>query len=315
MTTNMTLAKTHPASWWVLGSVVAVSASVSQNLISLLALAFFSLVLIGFEDGRPSWSKSLRFYLIIALAVITTRVAFRFLFNFSDESAEPLILLPAYEINLGFGKPVALLGSISAAALNQALFEGLRLASIILGFGLANTLANPKKLLKSTPAVLYPIATSVAIALNLAPQLIQSIQRVRAARKLRGRSSGIGAFSGIVIPALEDAIDNSLALAASMDSRGFGAGLQLSRRSTSLLAFSNIISISLMCIGIYLLVVGERTWLLAIATSIAFGIGSIALTSSASIRTKFNREVFDIYDFLILGFSTAVLSFSLIVGL
>jgi len=314
MRENTTLVKTHPASWWVLGSVIAVSASLAQNLISLIVLAFFSLALMSFEEGRPSWSKSLRFYLIIALAVITARVAFRFLFNFSEESAEPLIHLPAYEINLGFGKPVALLGSISAAALNQALFEGVRLTAIILGFGLANTLANPKKLLKSTPAVLYPIATSVAIALNLAPQLIQSIQRVRAARKLRGRSSGIGAFSGIVIPALEDAIDNSLALAASMDSRGFGASLQLSRRSISFFAFSNVISISLMCIGIYLLIVGQEPWLLAIAASVAFGIGSIALTSSASIRTKFHRDVFGKSDFLVLGFSTAMLAFWLIAG-
>ena len=37
-----------------------------------------------------------------------------------------------------------------------------------------------------------------------------------------GRSTGIRALHSIVIPVLEDALERSLLLAASMDSRGYG---------------------------------------------------------------------------------------------
>ena len=90
--------------------------------------------------------------------------------------------------------------------------------------GAANALANPKRLLRAVPGALYEVGVAVVVALSVAPQLVESVLRVRAgpaAARRRG-SAASGRCGGIAIPVLEDALDRSLLLAAAMDSRGYG---------------------------------------------------------------------------------------------
>ena len=55
------------------------------------------------------------------------------------------------------------------------------------------------------------------------PQLADSVRRVRAAQALRGGARGrVGRLRRILVPVLEDAFERSLALAAGMDTRGYG---------------------------------------------------------------------------------------------
>ncbi len=52
--------------------------------------------------------------------------------------------------------------------------------------GAANALANPKRALRVLPGALYELGMAVTVAVSLAPQLVESVQRVRRARQLRG---------------------------------------------------------------------------------------------------------------------------------
>ena len=55
-----------------------------------------------------------------------------------------------------------------------AFYDGLRLATLLICFGAANVLANPKRLLKSMPSALHEIGVAVTVALDVAPQLVES---------------------------------------------------------------------------------------------------------------------------------------------
>ena len=73
------------------------------------------------------------------------------------------------------------------------------------------------------PAALYEVGLTVVVALTLAPQAVADVQRVRAARRLRGRPThGVAAIRSTGLPVLEDALERSVQLAASMDARGYG---------------------------------------------------------------------------------------------
>ncbi len=208
----------HPGVWWLLGFALAITAGATTNPFYLLAqLAIICLVIISAREDAP-WSKSLNFYLILATAIVVIRVVFRIIFNLPDSGSVTAIELPLLTIPTGLGSPVQFFGPVSLSSLTAATADGLRLATIVMSVALANSLANPRKLLKSTPAALYEVATAVAVAINMAPQLIESLKRVKRARELRGSSRGLKALPGIVIPVLEDTIDQSLALASSMDS-------------------------------------------------------------------------------------------------
>lgn len=300
----------QPGAWWLLGLSLAIAASLSTSAIALLAISVCSVSIIVFarETSAP-WSNSLKFYLFLAGAVVLLRLTFRVVFNYSATEGAVLFELPSLRIDLGFGSPVELFGSVGRASMQAALTDGLRLAAIILSIGLANSLANPRKLLKSTPAALYEVATAISVAITLAPQLIESLQRVRRARSLRGRSSGLGSLAGIVIPVLEDTIDKSLSLAASMDSRGFGRrGTMKDLEIRTARAFS-LAAICLILSGSYLILAAGETQLIALSL-IVLGVGFMALatrlTSKRSNRTRYNKVRWAIQDFVIFGLGVAV---------
>ena len=306
----------HPGAWWLLGLSLAIAASLSTDPIALFVLAAGCVAVIAVAREKSSpWSNSLKFYLFLAGTVVLLRVLFRLVFNYSLPQGEVLFELPAVTINLGFGSAVSLLGSVSLASMQSALTDGLRLAAIILSVGLANSLANPRKLLKSTPAALYEVATAVSVAINLAPQLIESLQRVRRARSLRGRSSGLGALAGTVIPALEDTIDKSLGLAASMDSRGFGRRGSMSTSEVRLARTFSLLTICLVLVGSYLLLTLSDSPLIALAcivVGLAFMVFSVRLTSKRSNRTRYKKQPWAFQDFLVLGLGAAAIVLALI---
>ena len=152
-------------------------------------------------------------YVYMALFVIVLRVAFRMLLSAQYGShvlfTLPEIALPEAAAGIRIGGPVSLEGILAA------LYDGLRLATLLICVGAANVLANPKRLLKLVPGALHEFAVAVTVALTFAPQLVESAQRVRRARRLRGGTRPRRhVVREIGIPVLQDALDRSLLLAA-----------------------------------------------------------------------------------------------------
>ena len=305
----MKASNASPLSWWLLALVMAIFAGVSQNLGSQILIAFAALVAIYlFREDAP-WSRSVKFYLFIAAFVVVARVLFRIVFNIQNPDKPTALFLPGFSINLGFGPAVQLFGEVSFEALLDGATDGLRLAAIILSVAMASSLANPRTLLRSTPSVLYEIASAVSVAINLAPQMILSLQRVRKARSLRGRSKGLGSLAGTVIPVLEDAIESSLSLAASMDARGFGRKGNLSVSQIWIARLSSLGAVALLSIGSFLVLVGEGQFTggLVIALGLVSSVVTVRIYSKSQIRTRFDRDKFRLLDGLLLLVSVALM--------
>jgi len=266
----------------------------------LLAIAMVAMIFVWLFREEASWSKSIKFYLRLAVAVILIRIVFRIVFNLETNPANPFLVLPAISINLGNSLSIQLFGSISALSFGAALTDGLRLAAIILSIGMATSLANPRKLLKSTPGALYEVATAISIALNLAPQLITSINRVRRARSLRGQSKGIRAIPGIVIPVLEDTIDQSMSLAASMSARGFGRRGKKTKSQQLLTRTLGLVSVASIAIGVFLLLITPETVQLDLGLTL-FGLIAaflyIRMSSLGQTRTNYIKQPWKLGDF------------------
>ena len=303
----------HPGSWWVLGLALAVAAGQANSFVSVAVVIGVALsAMLAFRSDAP-WAQSVRFYLGLAAFVMATRVIFRIIFNGQLGGTDIILSLPTLSVSLGFGPALTLFGDISAATLGAATLDGLRLSAIILSVAMANTLANPRKLLKNTPGALYEVATAISVAINLAPQLIESIQRVRRSRGLRGRNKGIGVFASIVIPALEDTMDRSLALAASMDARGFGRRGNMSLGTLRLvrgLSFSAAVTLA---IGAYLLVAasefGAVATILILASLVAIAF-VVRITSKQSVRTSYRKLGFGLVDWSLVAAGVAIILWS-----
>jgi energy-coupling factor transport system permease protein len=231
--------------------------------------------------------------------VVAIRVGFRVLFNF-DAETDIALDLPTIHLSFGPLGAVDLLGRVSYTALNSALRDGLRMSAIILSIGLANSLANPRRLLKSTPSALNEVATAFAIAINLAPQLISSSKRVNQAQRLRNLGSKTG-VTGLIVPIFEDALERSMALAASMDSRGFGRQGNLStgmRLTSRLVSFAGAVAFA---VGAYLLLTSDAVWatLLLFAVGISGFAASLRIAGIASVKTRYVSQRWASRDWLL----------------
>lgn len=249
----------HPWAWWAwaIGIGLAVNGTTNPLLLALIAGAMLAVVLQRRADAP--WARSVRAYLLLGLFVIGMRVFFQILLGGGQGStvlfALPEIPLPDWAAGIRLG------GAVTAEALAYALFDALRLAVMLWCIGAANALANPRQALRSVPAALYEASVAVVIALSVAPQLIESGRRVRQARRLRGdQVKGLGAVGAIVMPVLADAIERSIALAAGMESRGFGRTRGLPIRGTLPLM---LVSTMTALFGAFLLLSTSAGWLAA----------------------------------------------------
>jgi energy-coupling factor transport system permease protein len=289
----------HPGSWWILGFSLAVAAGMTNQIWVALLISLVAVSLAGLLRTEAPWARSLGFYMSIAAVIVVIRIAFRIVFNTS--SIENIAFtLPELNLSLGFGPPIQLLGAVSWNTLQAATMDGLRLAAIVLSIALANTLANPRKLLKSTPAALYEVATAISVAINLAPQLIESLQRVRRARRLRGKSPKIGALAGTVIPVLEDTLERSLSLAASMDARGFGRRGNLSNGASAAIRVMSLAALVLFSVGSYLLLTNANATTLALSLlllAVVAVVYVVSISSSKNVRTRYKKQKQTLADF------------------
>lgn len=240
----------HPVAWWIWAIGLATAASRTTNPLLLgLIIAVAAFVVSARRSDAP-WARGFRGYLVAGLLVVVLRVVYRILFG-GDYGTHVLITLP--EIPLPeWAVGISLGGAITLESVLAAAYDGLRLATLIICIGAANVLADPRRLLRSVPSALYEMGAALVVAVSVAPQLAESVGRVRRARRLRGGSRrGLRALTGILIPVLEDALHRSLALAAAMDARGYGRSAHVparTRRLTGGLVIGGLIGI---CVGAY----------------------------------------------------------------
>ena len=159
--------------------------------------------------------------MLLGVVIVVVRVAFRLVFG-TGVPGTVLVDLP--EIALpDWAAGIVLLGPITRESLLAGLYDGLRLAAIVICVGAANALANPKRLLRSVPPALYEVGTALVVAVTMLPQFADSVRRVRAAQSLRAGDTGrVRRLRRFLVPVLEDALERSLAMAAGMDVRGYG---------------------------------------------------------------------------------------------
>ncbi len=240
----------HPAAWWGWAVGMAVAVSTTNNpLLLLLALAVVALVVANRRGSSP-WARAFRLYLWLGLVIIVVRVVLHVLVGLKFGEIVlfhlPEVTLPSWAAGIQLGGTVYLEGLIGAAVL------GLRLAVIIACIGAANALANPKRLLRTLPSALHEIGSAVVVSVSVAPQLAESVQRVRRARQLRGDTSrGIRAVPSVALPVLEDTLERSLLLAAAMDSRGYGRAGAAPRSYRLVTGTTTLAGLLASAVGIY----------------------------------------------------------------
>lgn len=276
----------HPGAWWLWAIALAVAVSQTTNpLVLLLAMSAVTLVVMARRSSSP-WARAFVLYAVLGGFIVGLRVILHVLvgLKWGDVIVLPLPLIELPSWTAG----IDLLGDVRLEGLLAAVFEGMRLAAMILCVGAANALADPKRLLASLPGALQEIGTAIIVAISVAPQLAASVRRVHRARLLRGDGArGVRAFGRVAMPVLEDTLERSLALAASMDSRGYGRRGETSaarHRATGLLMLGSLLG---MAVGSYgLLDAASPEWIGLPVLLVGVLLGALGLSSGSASVTR-----------------------------
>ena len=306
----------HPAAWWLWAIGLAVVAGRTTNPLLLgLVIGVCALVVSARHEDAP-WGRAFGLYLRIGLLIVLIRVAFRILLGGGGGSSVlfsiPEIGLPEWLAGVRLG------GDVAAESLLAATYDGLRLATLVICFGAANSLANPRRLLRLVPNALHELGAAITVAASVAPQLAESVVRIGRARRLRGDGGRRRGLRRRLLPLLEDALDRSISLAAAMDSRGYGraAGESASRRSlTAGLLTTGLVGI---CIGLYGVLDTSVPWALGMPVLLA-GVGLVAvgfgLAGRRARHTRYRPDTWHSAESVVVGSGALAILLAVVGGL
>ncbi|WP_406127247.1 energy-coupling factor transporter transmembrane component T [Streptomyces sp. NBC_00989] len=298
----------HPGAWWTWSLGLATAATRTTNPLLLSLLITVTAYVVATHRTTAPWSRSYTAFAKLALAVLLIRLAFAIVLGSPVPGTHTLLTLPELPLP-HWAQGIRLGGRVTAEGLLFAFYDGLKLATLLVCVGAANALANPARLLKSLPGALYETGVAVVVALTFAPNLVADVQRLRAARRLRGRPDrGLRGLLQVGLPVLEGALERSVALAAAMDARGYGRTAQVPasvRRTTAALTLGGLLGV---CAGTYGLLTAEggAYGLPLLLAGVAAALAGLRLGGRRTLRTRYRPDPWDLRAWLVTASGAAV---------
>ncbi|MEU5654238.1 energy-coupling factor transporter transmembrane protein EcfT [Streptomyces sp. NPDC047737] len=304
-----TRANALPAgAWWVWALGLATAASRTSNPLLLGLLVGVAGYVVAARRTAAPWARSYGAFVRLGLFVVAVRLVFSVLLGSSVPGTHTLFALPELPLP-DWAQGIRLGGRVTAEQLVFALYQGAKLAALLICIGAANSLANPARLLKSLPGALYEVGVAVVVAMTFAPNMVADVARLRTARRLRGRpTGGIGAVLQIGLPVLEGALERSVAVAASMDARGYGRTAQVPpavRRTTHLLTLGGLLGV---CAGTYGLLAAQGAvfGLPLLLAGLLAAVAGLRLGGRRSVRTRYRPDRWGVRAWLVAASGVAV---------
>ncbi|WP_416070166.1 energy-coupling factor transporter transmembrane component T, partial [Streptomyces scabiei] len=298
----------HPLAWWVWAVGLGTAASRTTNPLLLALLVTVAGYVVATHRTDAPWARSYTAFVKLGLVVLGVRLGFAVVLGSPVPGTHTLITLPEVPLP-AWAQGIRLGGRVTAEGVLFALYDGLRLAALLICVGAANALANPVRLLKSLPGALYEAGVTVVVAMTFAPHLVADVQRLRAARRLRGRPDrGARGLLQVGLPVLEGALERSVALAAAMDARGYGRTARVPapvRRTTAALTLGGLLGV---CAGTYgvLTADGGTYGLPVLLTGLAAALTGLRLGGRRSPRTRYRPDAWGVGAWLVAGSGVAV---------
>jgi energy-coupling factor transport system permease protein len=290
----------HPLAWWIWALALAAAALRTTDPLLLALLVAVAWLVVAARRSNAPWARSFGSFLRFGLAIIVVRILLQMLFG-DRLPGHVLFSLPQQDLP-SWAAGVTLGGAVTTESVVAAFNEGLQLATLIACVGAANSLASPYRLLRAVPSVLYELGVVVTVALSFAPQTVVAAAGIRDARRLRGRPHrGLRGLRGLAVPVLEGALERSLDLAASMDSRGYGRRGDVSERRRWSGQVATLFGAVAIIVGVFGVLDGGAPFVLGLPM---LGIGALLLVASlraarsSSTRSRYRPDPWGIPEWL-----------------
>lgn len=274
----------HAVAWlvWVLAAAASLELAPSPLYVGLVVAVAVLVVSVHGRDtpvARASFSVLVVFGVLFAgLRILLTALT-------THAGTDVLFTLPHVDLPRLLGG-FRLGGTVELPVVLQAAAEAFVVVGVMAVFGAFNAVVSHHELVQSAPRAFYEAGLVVTVAVAFVPSTLATVQRVGEADIARtgGRIVRRGRLLRRALPVLESGLERSLALAESMDARGFGHC-----RSTGADRLSGALSLVALLglAGAFVALVG-RASVVAVAMGAA---GAAGLAAAVAVASRQSRRV------------------------
>lgn len=212
--------------WWIWSLLLALAISASQN--AMLVICLILIVFAAMKTSAQVQRYSLSTLMRLLAALLILRITFQMFFGVPVGN-NVIFKLP--EINL-FSGGLRVGGIFTLESLQTATNEAIVLGGIILALIASSMMIPVSSLLRRLPSGFSNIALVLSIALSFLPQLVNDVKRNVRANRWRGQSTPkISILALNFMNVIENALEKSIQVSASMWRRGLGSDTQTSTSS------------------------------------------------------------------------------------
>ena len=278
----------HAVAWlvWALSAAATVELATNPLYVSLVMAVTF--LVVSVHAGPAPRGAAFSGLLAVGVVFGVVRVALVVLTTHGGPDA--LVTLPHVDLPPLLGG-FRVGGTVEATVLWRAAAEALVVVGLMAVFGAFNSVVSHYELLQAAPRAFYEPGLVLTVALAFVPSVVATVQRVREADRARtgGRVVRRRRLVRLMLPVLEGALERALALAESMDSRGFShGGAGAADRAVGW----SVVAALLALVGAFVALVGRAgTVALALGAAAALALSvAVAIGSRRSGRARYRRR-------------------------
>ena len=275
----------HAWTWLVWAGSAAAAVQLAPN--PLYVVLVLGLAWLVTETQAPPGPYRRAFPELVALgaAFATLRVVLTALTT--HNGIDVWFTLPQLTLPRGLGG-FALGGTVEGSVVLQTAAEGLVVVGIMGVFGAANACMSHAQLLASLPRAFHTLGLVTTVGVSFVPSTIASTRLVREADRARtgGRVVRRGRLVRLVVPVLERGLEQALALAESMEARGFAHRRAVrGERAASICGLAGLVALT----GGFVALVGRAGTAAALLGAAGLGsvIAAVVFASRGSDRPRY----------------------------
>jgi energy-coupling factor transport system permease protein len=210
----------HAVTWLIWALAAAFTVQLAPSPVYVAIVIGVCALVVELHAPRTAFSRAFPVILGLAVAFGLFRVVLTALTSHGIGAV--WFALPSFQLPTVLGG-FTVGGSIEGPVVLQAAAEAFVIVGVIAAFGAFNACASHYELVQSAPRAFHELGLVVTVGIAFVPSTILSIQAAREADRARtgGRVVRRGRLLRLVIPVLESGLERAVALAESMDSRGF----------------------------------------------------------------------------------------------
>ena len=274
----------HAVTWllWAVAAAASVQLAPSPVYVALVIVVSVLVV----DTHRLDGTLARAFPILVGLGVIfaVLRVVLTTLTTHGGPSSDVWFTMPSAQLPRILGG-FTVGGTIEGQVVLQSAAQAFAVVGILAAFGVFNAVANHHELLQAAPRAFHEPGLIVTVALAFVPSTMTAIGAAREADRARtgGRVVRRGRLVRLTVPIVESGLERAMALAESMDARGF-ARLARGRgdRAAGWLGLGSMLALG----AAFLALVGDASaWAIGAGAAGLLGLVAAVLLSSRSAPT------------------------------